>query len=488
MNSVTYREVGPFGSDRDQQRRQPPPGIPMEFCKRAMEAVSLDALGYILTNDFRVLVPFDRCSLVIHLGGSSRILAISGQPILDKKTDFYSHLKELFPFFKEIGGLVAIQRDPAPHVMVGELNKEALDAWTGFMEESKSAVLVLLPIHAGNQLVGHLVIEFMDRVSPNAAALENLTKLSPFMGAALSHKWLLSKKPQLKYLIAVDSKDLQVELRRKAKYLVPIVILAIFLVIMVFYVPFFETVGGEAQIVPGKRYAAYCMIEGIIEQTDVKEGDQVSTGKILATFDPRDLDYKIRKAQSDFQVLTEQLVLLQGTLKDDPSKLAEIKLTELKRKSAWLDLGYYKWQKQFLQIKAPTDGIIITKEIETLKGKKFMAGDPFCELAAPNDLWAEVYVSEDQIGSVKVGQTLRFYLNNDPLRSHEIKVEEIAPAAEANERFGNVYRVRGLFPASQGVVMLGMKGIGKIDTNEKTLWTMFNERIGKLWNRLSLHF
>jgi multidrug efflux pump subunit AcrA (membrane-fusion protein) len=130
----------------------------------------------------------------------------------------------------------------------------------------------------------------------------------------------------------------------------------------------------------------------------------------------------------------------------------------------------------------------VTKEIETLRGKKVQAGEAFCELAVPQDFWVEVYVPEERIANVKEDQPLRLYLNNDPLKAYVLKVNEIAPAAEAHERLGNVYRVKAQFPGAEDVAMVGMKGIGKIDTADKTIWAMVSERLVKLWNRMTLHF
>ncbi|MFC1835987.1 hypothetical protein ACFL2Q_14915, partial [Thermodesulfobacteriota bacterium] len=60
--------------------------ISLDFSKRLMEAESLEDLYFRLTNDIQVLMPFDRCFLVTHLGGTSKLVAAGGQPILEKKS------------------------------------------------------------------------------------------------------------------------------------------------------------------------------------------------------------------------------------------------------------------------------------------------------------------------------------------------------------------------------------------------------------------
>jgi hypothetical protein len=63
------------------------------------------------------------------------------------------------------------------------------------------------------------------------------------------------------------------------------------------------------------------------------------------------------------------MVLLKTSGGEDPSKLAESAVVELKRRAAWQELQFLKWQRQFLEVRSPVSGIILTRDIESLAGK-----------------------------------------------------------------------------------------------------------------------
>lgn len=171
-----------------------------------------------------------------------------------------------------------------------------------------------------------------------------------------------------------------------------------------------------------------------------------------------------------------------------PSKLGERKIAELERQKKSEELKYYRWQSQFLSIKAPSDGIIMTKDVDSLAGKKMTAGEPFCEIASPGEMAAEVLVPDNKAALVKPGQPMDVYLNNNPMMSYRLHVAEVAPSAEVMPRQGNVCRVKARFPQAPQSAMVGMTGICKIHTEKTTLWAIIWENIVLRWNQLSLYF
>jgi multidrug resistance efflux pump len=233
---------------------------------------------------------------------------------------------------------------------------------------------------------------------------------------------------------------------------------------------------------------AFVRTDGLVERINVKEDSRVEKGQTLATLDPRDLDFEIKVAEKKFEILTQELMLLRRESGQEPSKLAESKLTELKRMSAWEELEYLKWKTRFLEIKAPVSGVVITREVDTLVGKKFKAGEPFCEIAVPSDLWVIIHVPEDRIGALEKGQIGAIYLNNEPGRPYNVHVAEIAPMAQAMPRLGNVYRVGATFVELPKRLKVGMKGIGKIHTGSSSLASMIGRRLLTRWNQLSIYY
>ncbi len=358
------------------------------FVNRVAGAKSLQALYFMLTNDLRSIIEFDRCALIAHLGGLSKLVAINNQPLLDKKAQLHSDLNRLAVSLKAVqqGIFIPMNFDWGQD-NVGRIPPDAAQAIRLYMSSSGCSHLFIAPLIWKAQAVGHLVIEFFQEAVPTRTSMEILTKIAPVLATELSQQWLLEKRSWLQRFALTGSRFESAK-ARIAKYVIPIVIALTLGGVILFVVPFSDVVGGAVEIIPKNRHFAFCKTEGLIDKIFVREDDQVRSDQLLAVIDPKETDFKIHKAQTDFDILTQQMVILRSVSDQDPGKLAESKLVELKRKAAWAELNFYKWQRGFLEVKAPADGRIVTKDVDSLVGKKFNTGESFCEIGVASDLWA----------------------------------------------------------------------------------------------------
>ena len=85
------------------------------------------------------------------------------------------------------------------------------------------------------------------------------------------------------------------------------------------------------------------------------------------------------------------------------------------------------------------------------------------------------------------GQDVNVYLNSDPTRGYGLKLEEISPMAEVQQRLGTVYRVTAPFKKTHESLKVGMKGVGRIYVFDTSLWRVISERLATRWNQWSLY-
>ncbi len=107
--------------------------------------------------------------------------------------------------------------------------------------------------------------------------------------------------------------------------------LCIAIVAALFGLPMTETVGGDSEVLPRDKFVAFVRIDGLVERINVKEDSRVEKGQVLALLDQKDLDHEIKVAERKFEILTQELMLLRRESGQEPAKLAESKLVELKR-------------------------------------------------------------------------------------------------------------------------------------------------------------
>jgi hypothetical protein len=463
--------------------------LSLELSRRALEAGSFDELCFLITNDIRALIPFDRSFLLTHLGGASEFAAAGNQPVLEKKSKFYDELNSLAVSLQGLERPVLLSgRADIEKVPDDVLSPDLKEALASYMEFSGCKGILCVPLRFNNETVGHLVLEYLEPKNPEELKVMALLKLAPFLASALAQKWMVDQNPALAHLTHITSWRNRLRSSVLSRYAPELIAAAVVLFLLFILMPVPHKVGGEAEIVPRDRHVAFAKMDGLIERILVTEGSAVQEGQVLATLDPTDLNFKIASAEHQFELLTKEMTLLQKSSGQDLSKLADSQLVELKRKSVWGELQYLKWQRQFLTIKAPAGGIIVTKQIETFIGKKFKAGEPFCEIAVPGELWAEIYVPEDKIRPVKLGQEAEMYLNSDPRKGYPLSVKEVAPRADVVQRLGNVYRVRADFSGSAQTLKVGMKGVGKIHTETTNLYSIVAQRLAARWNQFALFF
>ncbi|MFH0821117.1 MAG: HlyD family efflux transporter periplasmic adaptor subunit [Pseudomonadota bacterium] len=473
------------GSDRTQDPKRKALASGLELSKRAIQSESLDELLFILTNDIHSLVPFDRAVIITHFRGKSRFAAATNQPVLQEKSKFFGAVTELAQLLRELdrGFLLAKDAD-AGQLSEADLPAETREILVSFMDSSGCAFLLGVPLKHGNNVLAHVLLEFHEGTMPDRIGILTLLSIAPFLASALSEKWLLEQQPRLRELIAAPGRSSGRRIGGRALCVLGglLVTAAVLL-----FVPVRLTVGGEAEITPRDKHVAFVKIDGLIDEIRVTEGSSVKKGQVLAVLDRKGLDHEIRVAERKSEVSTQEMVLLKRESGNEPAKLAESQLVELKRTSVLEELNYLKWKTRFIEVTAPAAGTVITKEVETLVGKKFRAGEPFCEIVAPDDLWVVVYVPEERISSVRNGQKGVIYLNNEPGTGYGVRVAEIAPMAAVLPRLGNVYPVKAAFESAPNYIKAGMRGIGKIEAGESGILAAMARRLIMRWNQFSLY-
>lgn len=485
MTGITEETISPSEEPTSEQALS----TALELVSRCSSAGSYDEVCFTLTNDLRVLASFDGCFLITHMDAKSQLVSATHQPLLDGKSDLQRRILSLAPKIRKLTRPVVVRAEKPINLQdssEGEII--AIDALISHMRESGAQFICCAPLSFRGFPVAHLIMEYGENNAPSKNAIMAIAKTAPTMASGLLAQWTLEKKPILAKGLKTDKGTVPQSGPSWMRRGILLALMVLGAMVILFGVPVTMTVGGEAELIHKEKEFAFCKIGGIIKQVYVRRGSEVEAKEVLAVLDSRDLDHRIAKEKRHYKILSHEIDLLKSRSFDDPSRLAKSELLHLKRKNIKEELDYLLWQSRFLEIRSPEAGLIITKDVETLKGKKLAPGEPFCEIARIGDLEAEVFVPEDRIMEVRPGHDLYVYLNNRPAEPYELKVDEIAVRSEVKSRLGNVYSVKGRFPDAPDSIKAGMKGIGKIHVGESTIWKILSMRLRARWNQLSVHF
>ncbi len=460
--------------------------ISLELSKNAVRARTLDDLQFILVNDTRSLLPFDRSLLIAHMDGKSRLVATNNQPSVERKSDFVKRVNDLAQSLKTVERALILLGNAPKAEGVDEAAESALK---DYIEYAECSCLIVIPLSSYDHIIGHLLLEFIDNKPPGQVETLALMNMVPFLSTAFAEKWVLAENRSAKasFFDSVAGPGRRQRMRKSALR-IGLLIALIAAVALAMITPMSLKVGGESEIAPEYEYFSFVEMDGIVKKVLVKQGDLVKKGQLLATLDDEELSYKIREAERLLKSYETEAEILRNMAAEDPKKLAESQLTLIKARRAALQLDFLNWQKRFLEVRSPTDGLVITERVETLIGKRFKAGEAFCRISPQDVLLLDIFVKESDIVFVKPGQKAEAFFNFRPDESHPLTVKKIAPRAEAKPDLGNIFTVEAAFESRPPNIKPGMKGIARITTEQAPVWFVVTRRLRTKINEILMWF
>ena len=191
---------------------------------------------------------------------------------------------------------------------------------------------------------------------------------------------------------------------------------------------------------------------------------------------------QVAAAQQQVRSAEGRLGQAQATLRNTPIRAAAALQVERQIAQARTDVGVYQQAVQdaqatqaqiqanlnYLTIASPMTGNVITRDAEP--GEVIAAGAPLLTLVNLDRLYLRGFVSEGQIGNVKLGQRSLVYLDSSPNRPLEATVTRVDPKASftpeniyfKKDRVTQVFGVELTLKNSQGLAKQGMPADGRI--------------------------
>ena len=439
------------------------------FTHHVHGSLDLKEAAYAVVNDGKRLVGCDRLSVAMKISGRTMIEAVSGQEVVEQRSNLVRDLTKLCK---------VVIRSGEDLVYTGNTEgfaPDIRDALEVYVDESGSKVIVVTLLHKPEQEEGDehkekvpfgcLVSEQIgDEVAPTDmhARTEVVSRhaSTALWNAQEHHKIFL--KPVLK---AMGSPWRLLRGRTLAK--IGAVVAAILLLIgALYFVPWSLTIEGRGSLLPEERRNVYAPIAGTIIEVPFEHADLVRKGDVIARLESKDLQRELMKliaerdkAATQKLIAEKQIEKAQNSQSDQDmeyqvkSQLAEARLTH---RSASEQIEIIQEQLEQMNIKAPQDGIITTWEVKkNLMGRPVEIGHELLAIAAiggDSDWVLEVDVPDDDMGPVleaesrleadiaagkrQRGEALKayFHLATEPEHRYEGYVRRIAAKAETVEQ------------------------------------------------------
>ena len=450
------------------------------FTHQIHGSLDLKETAYAVVNDGKRLVACDRLSVALKIGGRTMVEAVSGQEVVEQRSNLVRELTRLCK---------VVIRSGEDLVYTGNtdgLAPDIRDALEMYVDESGSKVVVVTLLHKPEAIEAGAETKVKDKVPFGCLVAEQIgDELAPtdmhartevvsrhastaLFNSQEHHKIFL--KPMFK---ALGSPWRMLRGRTLAKIGAALAVVLAVIAAMAF-VPCTLTIEGHGSLLPEARQKIYAPVAGVVGEVLVDHDARVKKGDILAKLDSFELQKELKqlfldnsKALSQMNSLEIQAQKLQSS--QDNQEMLQVRA---QKAEARITAKYTKEQIDILNdqiesmnIRSPQDGIITTWEAKkNLLGRPVEIGTELLQVAATDGDWIlEVEVPDDDMGPIlaakskldkeiadgkkKVGTPLPAYFvpMTGPETLYEGYVVRIAPGAETmaeSEQYKNRHIVK----------------------------------------------
>jgi multidrug resistance efflux pump len=219
--------------------------------------------------------------------------------------------------------------------------------------------------------------------------------------------------------------------------------------------------------------------DGYLQQVNVRPGDAVKAGQVLAELGQQDL--QLERSKTEGELAQHESGYGTALAQADRSMLVAYQARADQARSR-LDL--ISRQIARARVSAPFDGVVLSGDLTQSLGTPVQRGSPLMVVAPLDRYRLIVEVDERDIADVAKGAAGRITLTALPEQAFRFSTERVAPVAVTRDG-RHFFEVEGKLDAGSGVLRPGLEGIARIAAPARPLATALGQRL-RTWLRMSL--
>ena len=469
-------------------------------------AGSLDPLevARLSSNYGRDLIGCERCSVLLLEGDRWRVMSISGQEVVEKKSSMVKAMsafvgahaaKELVFLSKK--ELIARAESPpsanghGAHDDLASAIRRTDEIDLAYFDLAHVVNAVIAPmLDAEKQLIGAYFAEsttegFFDSAagSKEPASTTRLTEwIATHTGKTLQAAEDYHSLPFLSVTkrILATRRKLTGEKRRRS-----LLKIGTFLAILagVLLYPKMDRIDGDCVLTPMNRAAIVAEIPSSIDKVFVREGQRVKAGEPIAQLDTRKLEIELETNTQERRRFHAEAERYRALGDEASANVAFLQVAVADQNEKRINDLIAS-----ATLRSRIDGVVVTKDLELHVGEYLQPGAIFAEVAALDAWEAQIDLHEKEIGFVEkelrkgpIDVSFRLYSQGSHTFTEKLKDHaQISSQAMAREK-QNVFLITlknvQVPPALQSALRPGLTGRGKIELGRRPLIMLWSTRI-----------
>jgi multidrug resistance efflux pump len=413
----------------------------------------------------------DRVSLGFVKRGRARVVAVSHSAEFKEQTNVIRGLGEAMDEAID-------QRELIVYPPPAEGAAAVMQAHSAFAKEHGSAALLCVPLEAGGQAVGALLLERTADRSFDPKSVELCRSVAALVGPVLDvhrreDRWVGAKiwESFTRYLQNLLGP------RHVALKLTTAVIMGV--LAFCFLAKGDYRVSAKTVLEPIVQRAAAAPFNGYIKEAPVRAGDLVQKGEVLCLLDDRELRLERLKSLSKLEEYQKEYHKAMAEREAAKVEILTAQMRQVQSEIALLDD-----QLAHTRLLAPFDGIVVSGDLSQSLGSPVEKGKVLYEIAPLDSYRVVLEVDERDIAGVQVGQRGHLLLSAFPSDAVQVTVAKVTPVSMAKEG-RNFFRIEATLDHPHDRLRPAMEGAGKIEIDRRrVIWIWTHQVVD--WIRLTL--
>jgi RND family efflux transporter MFP subunit len=428
-----------------------------------------------MVNGPAAVVAYERAAIALDQRGGIHLKAVSGTTQLNADDPQYRGLRGILKWGAILSEpLLVTQRDEE----IDSDREETRAKFREYFAETGMRACHLIPLADEEGRLGILLFESGDPDFLSEAHLEMLKVLASQATVALRNASLYKEVPfigVLQPLVDRKRKFLALEKHRRAALIGAAVAVVLFLAMF----PLPMRVDGTAVVAPAHMAHLGADFEGIIKAVNVREGDVVKKGTVIASLEDWEYRAALAAAKAKYQTAVAQmdhaLANNDGSQAGMEKAQADYWSSEVARAQERLDRT---------AIRSPIDGVVATPQLENAVGRKLKVGESFVDIVDNSQTMVDVAVAENDVALLRSGENTSLKLDGFPERTFHGRVDVVSPQGvlQGDDR---VFFARVSVANPDALLRSGMQGRGKVSTGWRPAGIVIFRRPGMwIWSKL----
>lgn len=331
-----------------------------------------------------------------------------------------------------------------------------------------------VPVRGAILLVGALTLERTSGMF-TAAEIALCEDIASFSGPVLELKQQLQLSWWRRAIGSLTTRT--TALGKPGVSIVLVALAAAMIVIAV--IPFDYRVSAPARLEGSVQRVIVAATDGFLQQANVRAGDSVREGQVLAELATHDLQLERKRRESELSQHENAYRAAQAR-----NDRAQMVISQSRAGEAQAMLALAESQIERARIQSPFDGIVIKGDLSQTLGAPVQRGEVLLTIAPNNSFRLIIEVDESDIAAIVPGQKGDLALAAISERAFLFTTRRVVPFAASSES-RNYFEVEAVMDSQGASLRPGLSGVARIDAGQRTLWWIATHR---LFNRLRLMF